>query len=185
MKQRLQTIDLIYIALGAVLIAICSWISIPTTVPFTLQTLAVCFVLSALGGKRGTASILIYILLGAVGMPVFAGFASGIGILLGNTGGYIAGFIIMGLVYWLFERVCGKKPWVEILSMLLGLVVLYAFGTAWFLFVYARTSEPVGLWLALSWCVFPFVVPDLVKMGLALVLARRVTFALNRSKVRL
>lgn len=109
MKNPHQTIDLVYIALGAVLISICSWISIPTTVPFTMQTFAVFFVLSALGGKRGTVAIIVYILLGAVGIPVFSNFTSGIGILLGNTGGYIVGFVFIGLVYWLFVHYSEKK----------------------------------------------------------------------------
>ena len=98
-KKRFKTIDLAYIAIGAVLITICSWISIPTTVPFTMQTFAVFFVLSFLGGKRGTIAIIVYVLLGAVGVPVFSHFTSGIGILLGNTGGYMVGFILMGANY--------------------------------------------------------------------------------------
>ena len=169
--KKFRTIDLVYIALGAVLIAICSWISIPTTVPFTLQTFAVFFVLSALGGKRGTLSIIVYVLLGAIGIPVFAQFSSGLGILLGNTGGYIVGFIFMGLTYWLIVGLLGKKLWVEILAMVIGLVVLYAFGTAWFMVVYAKANGAVGLGVVLSWCVLPFIIPDLVKLGLALTLA--------------
>ena len=97
-EKNFRTIDLAYIALGAVLIAVCSWISIPTTVPFTMQTFAMFFVLSILGGKRGTTAIFVYVLLGAVGVPVFANFTSGIGVLLGNTGGYILGFLFIGLI---------------------------------------------------------------------------------------
>lgn len=175
MKQNFRTIDLVYIALGAVLIAICSWISIPTTVPFTMQTFAVFFVLSALGGKRGTVAIVVYVLLGAVGIPVFAQFTSGIGILLGNTGGYIVGFVFMGLVYWLIVHFFGKKLWVEILAMVIGLAVCYAFGTAWFMVVYARANGAVGLATVLAWCVIPFIIPDLMKLGLALTLARRLS----------
>lgn len=174
-KKKYRTIDLVYIALGAVLIAICSWISIPTTVPFTMQTFAVFFVLSALGGKRGTMAILVYVLLGAVGIPVFAQFTSGIGILLGSTGGYIVGFIFMGLIYRLIVHLLGKKLWVEILAMVSGLAVCYAFGTAWFMVVYARTNGAVGLAMVLGWCVIPFLIPDLVKLGLALALARRLS----------
>ena len=175
MKKKFRTIDLVYIALGAVLITICSWISIPTTVPFTMQTFAVFFVLSALGGKRGTAAIIVYILLGAVGIPVFAQFTSGIGILFGSTGGYIVGFVFMGLVYWLIVHLLGKKLWAQILSMVIGLAVCYAFGTAWFLFVYTQTNGAVGLAMVLGWCVIPFLIPDLVKLGLALALARRLS----------
>lgn len=175
MKKRFETLDLVYVALGAVLITICSWISIPTTIPFTMQTFAVFFVLSALGGERGTLAIIVYVLLGAVGVPVFAEFTSGIGILLGNTGGYIVGFIFMGLAYWLIVGILGKKQWVEIFAMVMGIVVLYSFGTVWFMIVYARSNGAVGLAMVLSWCVIPFIVPDLIKLGLALTLVRRLS----------
>lgn len=175
MKKNYKTIDLVYIALGVVLITICSWISISTTVPFTMQTFAVFFVLSFLGGKRGTVTIIVYVLLGAVGVPVFAQFASGIGILFGNTGGYIVGFIFMGLVYWLIVHFLGKKLWAEILAMVIGLVVCYSFGTVWFMIVYAQSNGAVGLAMVLTWCVIPFIIPDLIKLGLALILARRLS----------
>ncbi len=178
-KKNFKTIDLAYMALGAVLITICSWISIPTAVPFTMQTFAVFFVLSTLGGKRGTVAIIVYVLLGAVGVPVFAQFSSGIGILLGNTGGYIVGFIFMGLFYWLIVGLLGKKIWVEILAMIIGIVVLYSFGTAWFMIVYAKVNEAVGLTTVLAWCVIPFIIPDLIKLGLAVALARRLSPALK------
>lgn len=171
--------DLAYTAIGAALIAICSWISIPTTVPFTMQTFAIFLLLSVLGGKRALTAIAVYLLLGAAGVPVFAGFTAGLGILLGNTGGYMVGFIFMGLIYWLAERLPGKKLWVDILAMVLGLAVLYAFGTAWFMVVYARANGPVGLGLVLTWCVLPFIVPDLVKLALAIALSRRITPALK------
>ena len=178
-KNKFKTVDLVYMGLGAVLITICSWISIPTTVPFTMQTFAVFFVLSALGGKRGTVAIIVYVLLGAVGIPVFARFTSGIGILLGNTGGYIVGFIFMGLAYWLIVGLLGKKLWVEILSIVTGIIVLYSFGTAWFMIVYAQANGAVGLTAVLSWCVIPFIIPDLIKLGLALALARRISSVLK------
>ena len=174
-KNNFRTIDLVYIALGAVLIAICSWISIPTTVPFTMQTFAVFLVLSTFGGKRGTVSIILYILLGVVGIPVFAQFTSGIGILLGSTGGYIIGFIFMGLIYWLIVHLLGKKLWVEILAMVIGIAVCYSFGTAWFMIVYAESNGAVGLAMVLSWCVIPFIIPDLIKLVMALTLARRLS----------
>ena len=174
-KKNFRTIDLAYIALGAVLITICSWISIPTAVPFTMQTFAIFFVLSALGGKRGTIAIIVYVLLGAVGIPVFAHFTCGIGILLGSTGGYIIGFILMGPIYWLIVHFLQKKLWVEILAMVIGLAVCYSFGTAWFMIVYAQTNGAVGLAMVLGWCVIPFIIPDLIKLGLALTLARRLS----------
>ena len=174
MNSKFRVVDLTYMAVGAALTAVCSWVSIPSTVPFTLQTFAVFCVLSLLGGKRGTVSVLIYILLGAVGMPVFAGFTGGIGILLGTTGGYIIGFILMGLLFWLAEHFFGNALPVRIVSMLAGLLVCYAFGTGWFLRVYARQSGAIGIGTALSWCVLPFILPDLAKMALAVGIAGRV-----------
>lgn len=171
-KQR--TRDLVYIALFAVLMAVCSWISIPILqVPYTLQTFAVFLAVGVLGGKRGTLAVLVYILLGAVGVPVFSGFTGGLGILLGNTGGYIIGFLFTALLMWLMEALLGKKFWVLAVSMVLGLIVCYAFGTAWFMVVYARNAGAVGLGTALGWCVIPYIIPDLVKIALALLLSRR------------
>ena len=168
-----KTLELTFTALFAALIVICSWISIPATISFTLQTFAVFLAAGLLGGKRATLSVIIYVLLGAVGLPVFTGFKGGLGALLGTTGGYIIGFIFTALVMWLFEIIFREKfsnPFILALSMIAGLLVCYAFGTAWFVNVYTRTKGPVGIMAALSWCVFPFIIPDLIKIGLALTL---------------
>ena len=168
-----------YIALFAVVMAVCAWISIPAAVPFTLQTFGVFLAVGLLGGKRGTLAVLIYLLLGAVGIPVFAGFNGGLGYMLGSTGGYIVGFLLSALVMWGFDAALGRKTWVLAVSMVLGLVVCYAFGTAWFMGVYARQSGAIGLMTALGWCVFPFIIPDLIKIALARVISRRLAAAIR------
>lgn len=173
-NRKMKTIDLVYMALGAVIITVCSWISVPTTVPFTLQTFAVFCILGLLGGKRGTISILVYILLGAVGVPVFAGFSGGFGIIIGPTGGYIVAFIFMALLYWLLEKLFGTKMLIRIISMLAGLLICYAFGTIWFVIVYAKQTGPMTFGAALASCVVPFIIPDLIKMALALFITSRV-----------
>ena len=178
-QPKFRTVDMAYIALFAVMIAVCSWISIPATVPFTLQTFGVFLAVGVLGGKRGTLAVLVYLLLGMVGLPVFAGFSGGMGCLLGSTGGYIVGFLFSALVMWAMERLLGKKPWVLALSMVLGLIVCYAFGTVWFMQVYAKTTGAIGLWTALGWCVFPYILPDLVKIVLAMVLCKRLPAAIR------
>lgn len=180
-SQHRKIVAMVQIALFAAIIAICSWIQIPLTVPFTLQTFAVFCTLGILGGKNGTISVLLYIILGAVGVPVFAGFSGGVGILLGTTGGYIIGFLFTALLYWVITHFFGDKLPVMILAMALGLVVCYAFGTAWFMLVYARTTGAVGLMTALGWCVFPFILPDCVKIALAILLAKRIPKHLVRS----
>ena len=179
----MRTQELARAALFAALIAICSWISIPTAVPFTLQTFAVFLALGVLGGKLGTLSVAVvavYLLLGAVGLPVFAGFQGGLGALLGATGGYLAGFLLTALTVWGAERRLGKSAPVFLVSCLLGLALCYLFGSVWFAAVYAAASGPVGLVTVLGWCVFPFVLPDLAKLALAVVLSRRLAAALAR-----
>ncbi len=161
-------------ALFAALIAVCSWISVPSAVPFTLQTFGVFMAAGLLGGKRGTVSVLIYILLGAAGIPVFSGFKGGAGVLAGSTGGYIVGFLFTALIMWLFEAKARNRKFTLPISMAVGLLACYAFGTAWFMLVYARTSGSVGLVTALTWCVFPFILPDAAKITLACFLIRRI-----------
>ena len=171
--------DIVYTALFAVLIAVCSWISIPTAVPFTLQTFGVFMAVGVLGGRRGTMAVLIYILLGAAGVPVFAGFSGGIGILLGMTGGYIIGFLFSALLMWAAERIFGPGQPVLLFSMIAGLAVCYLFGTVWFRIVYSRQNGAVGILTVLGWCVFPFIIPDLIKIGLAFTLAPRIRRAVH------
>ena len=169
-KRRFSTLEIVYIAVCAALMAVCSWISIPAPAPlapFTLQTFAVFLVVLLLGGKRGFFTVLTYILLGAVGLPVFAQFMSGVGVLFGTTGGYIVGFLFTALVYWLLESRIEGKPVPQIATLALGLLICYAFGTAWFMVVYARQAGAVGLGTALMWCVVPYLIPDAVKLALA------------------
>lgn len=168
--------DIALTSMFAVIIAVCSWISLPLTVPFTLQTFAVFCALSMMGAKRGTFAVLVYILLGAVGIPVFAGFSSGIGVLLGSTGGYIVGFLCMGLIYFAAEKIFGNKmnDVISAVALIIGMLVMYAFGTAWFIRVYTDTEGAVTLGEALKWCVIPFIVPDLAKLAAALVISNRV-----------
>ena len=174
MDGKTKTLDLVYTAMGVALMCICSWISIPMTIPFTLQTFAVFVLLMLIGPKRGIIATVVYVIMGAVGIPVFSGFTSGPGILLGNTGGYIIGFIFIGLIYMLATGIFGNKMIVKIISLIAGLIVCYAFGTAWFMYIYLRDTGEVGLMTVLSWCVLPYIIPDLVKLFLAAVISDRV-----------
>ena len=171
-KHKFKTLDLVYIGLSAALIAICAWITVPLTVPITLQTLGVCLVAGLFGAKKGTFSVIIYIILGAVGVPVFSGFRGGMGVIAGSTGGYILGFILTALIVGI---VADKTPklWALALSMAGGVLLCYIFGTAWFAFVYARDNTPAALGTILSWCVFPFLLPDIAKIILAAFLTKK------------
>ena len=119
--SKLTVKDLAQISMMTALTAVCAWLTIPFTVPFTMQTFAVFTTLLLLDGRKGTIAILLYIALGAAGVPVFSGFGAGIGVLAGPTGGYIVGFL-----------------------------------------------------QGLSICVLPYIIPDLAKLALADLIARRV-----------
>ena len=166
--------DIVFIGISAALIAVCSWISIPLpTVPITLQTMGVCLIAGLFGLKRGTLATAVYIALGALGVPVFSGFTGGVGIILGQTGGYIIGFVFTALIVGLASDKFKGRLLPLILSMVIGILVCYAFGTAWFAVVYAKSNEPASLLTILGWCVFPFLLPDAVKIAVAAVLANR------------
>ena len=158
-------------AFFAALTAVCAWIGIPLgDTVFTLQTLAVFLTLGLLGGKWGTVSILIYLLLGAVGVPVFSGFRGGIGHLLSPTGGFLWGFLCTALSWWAVERF-GKLP-----AMLLGQLTCYACGTLWYM-----TYTGGGTGFVVLQTIVPYLIPDIAK----LVLAYRLTSRLkNRMQLR-
>ncbi len=177
MKHFWSARTLTEVALSAALLVVCSLISVPAAVPFTLQTFGVFVILVILGWKKGCAAILLYILLGLIGLPVFSGAKGGPAALFGPTGGYILGFLLTGLCYWLYERLGHERVPLQALSLLLGLALCYTFGTAWFVRVY--TGE-ITLARALALCVWPFIIPDRIKLALALPVGRRVRKALGR-----
>ena len=172
--KTFRAADVAFIGIAAAIIALCSWVSIPTAVPFTLQTFAVFLSLLILGGRNGFFAVLTYLLLGAVGVPVFAGFKGGLTALLGNTGGYLLGFLLLAAVYWLITTLAGEKLYIKAIALTAGLLLCYAFGTAWFMVLYIKTNGAVSLLSVLGWCVFPFLLPDAVKMALALLLSKKI-----------
>ena len=165
--------DMALCSLFAAILAVSAWLTIPGEVPFTLQTFGVFAALGLLGGKRGTIALALYLILGAVGLPVFAGFRGGFGVLLGTTGGYIFGFLLSGLLYWALTSALGQRAWTRLLAMVAGLLLCYAAGTAWFMLVYLRQTGPIALSAVLLMCVVPFLLPDAVKLGIAWILSQR------------
>ena len=181
-KRRSAIYDIVVMAISAALITVCSWISVPLgPVPVTLQTMAILAVLMTVGGRRGTIAIAVYLLLGAVGVPVFAGFKGGPASFLGPTGGFLAGFIVAALVFWLLEKLVfarlmttpGKRLIFGLVNSLIFELVLYVFGVIWFMTVYAAKTGPIGLGTVLGMCVIPFIIPDLIKMAAAAVIGSR------------
>ncbi len=172
-KGRRAAREIAYIALAVALITVSAWISLPIgPIPFTLQSFAVAFTGALLGWKRGTAAVMIYVLMGLVGIPVFSGFRAGAAALFGPTGGYIFGFFFAALLPALFKLLPVRNVWARgalfYAADLLGLAVCYFFGTVWFV-LFAKV--PVGY--ALGVCVVPYLAPDAVKLFFAAFLAAR------------
>lgn len=164
--------DLTQIALFTALCAVCAWMTIPFGIPFTLQTFAVFLACLVLGGRKAAISTVVYLLLGAVGVPVFSGFRGGIGVLAGVTGGYLVGFPVLCLVYALLTRILKKTRAAKAVALVAGLLVLYLFGTVWYVLIYTG-AQTVGFTAAAMKCVVPFILPDLVKMALAFLVGSR------------
>lgn len=159
-------------ALFAASMCLCAWISLPLgDTAITLQTFALFLTLELLGGKYGSLVCMLYLLLGGVGLPVFSGFRGGVGMLLGTTGGYLWGFLACALLYWLMTSLLGNR--FRVIACLVGLVLCYTLGTLWFCGVYLRSGNPLGIGFVLMKCVVPFVLPDLLKLSLALALSKK------------
>lgn len=158
-------------------IAVLSPLSIPlsTQVPISLATFAVMLGGAVLGSKEGTICTALYLLLGAIGIPVFAGYSSGIGILFGMTGGYLIGYLPLAYLTGLaWEKKKGIVPLV--IGMVIGTAVLYAIGTAWFMYV-----TKMSLGASLAACVLPFLPGDAVKIIVVALVAPRLRSALKHT----
>ena len=176
-----RTKTIVFIALSAALLAVCAWMTVPFAVPFTMQTFAVFLVLTVLGGAKGTAAIALYIAIGAVGLPVFSGFTGGVSALFGPTGGYIFGFLLTGGAKLLFEKLF-KDPKLDIPALVLGLFLCYAAGTAWFVIVMNGRGSAYSFGAALMTCVVPYILPDALKLALAVFVGGRIKKALAKRK---
>lgn len=174
----MKTKDIVKTALCTAVLVISSWICIPTAVPFTLQTMGVFLALSVLGGKKGTVSILIYILCGIIGLPVFSGFRGGLSVISGPTGGYITGFIIIGLVLCIAEKFPYKK--IVVPALITGLLFCYLFGTLWFMLI---SKNNCSLLSALYICVVPFIIPDIIKLFAARFIYKNLSRIINTNAI--
>lgn len=146
-------------------------ISVPFLgIPFTLQSFAVFAVLGLLGWRRGGVATLVYLMLGAVGLPVFSGFTGGLGVLFGHSGGFLFGFLLAVPVYAVFAWLGKGKRIFVALGMVAGLLVSYLSGALWYYFLFAADTS---LGTVLSVCILPFLLPDAIKLSLALLVTER------------
>lgn len=156
--------DIVLVTAGAGLTAVAAQVAIPLhPVPITMQTLAVLLVGSTLGASRGALSMVLYAVLGLVGLPVYSDATSGAAVLFGSTGGYIVGFIFAAaLTGALAQRDWDKKFLGAALSFLGGTVVTFAFGLVWLGAVTQASLEQV-----LAWGLYPFIIGGVIKAGIA------------------
>ncbi|MGN1373614.1 MAG: biotin transporter BioY [Candidatus Coproplasma sp.] len=181
-RRQMYIREICYIALFAAVIVVCSWIAIPISeISITLQTMGVCMAAGFLGWKRGTLCVLCYILLGICCVPVFSGFKNFYALLGSASAGYVIGFIFTALIvgftsdklHLIGKRVNGNaaKQIVQLvvlaLAMIVGVAVCYIFGTLWFMLIYKGSVTTSNLQIALTYCVYPYIIPDLIKIVLA------------------
>lgn len=164
-KRKITTQQMALVAIMTALTCILAPFSLPIgPVPISLTNLVIYFSLYLLGWKLGTLSYVIYLLIGLVGVPVFSGFTAGPAKLFGPTGGYLIGFIPMAIIAGIVIDKFSQR-WIQILGMIVGTAICYAFGTAWFCIQAGYTVSA-----ALAVCVIPFIPADLIKMVIAMII---------------
>ena len=168
--KNFKTADIVMVSLATALMCVCSWIQFPSVVPFTLQTFAVFLIPSVLGTKRGVTATIVYVLLGAVGVPVFSGFQGGIGALAGATGGFVLGFIPASLIIGICAKKFGKGLAISLLYSVAALAVCYTAGVLWYAFVYGGGNIISAIYV----CVLPFIVPYIFKIILANLVSKKI-----------
>lgn len=189
-EKFLTVKNMAFIAVMAALICVAGPFAVPMPglVPISLASFAVYLAGGLLGAKKGTLAVVLYVLLGAVGLPVFSGGAGGFAKLFGVTGGYIIGYIPCALIAGLFVDLFFKKApdegskalnwlkkvWAVPVGMILGTVVLYAFGTVWFVIARGVTLE-----VAMASCVIRFLAGDAIKIVCATVITVALRDRLN------
>lgn len=145
-------------ALLAAVTAILAQIQLPIgPIPFNLAVFGAYLAGMLLPPAWAAGSMLVYMMLGAFGIPVFAGFKGGFAVLFGKTGGYILGYFALAALTSLAVHRCGRRGCI-LFAMACGLVICYTFGTLWFMLI-----SGADLLSALTWCVFPFILPDCAK----------------------
>ena len=176
MKQFFSVKSLTVMALMAAICCVLGPFTVPIgPVPVSFVMIGIYLSVYALGMGRGTIAVAVYLLIGLCGLPVFSGFSGGPAKLFGPTGGYLIGYLFLALISgWFIDRFSIRKWYLHLIGMVLGMAICYTFGTAWFMYVYMKNTGAVVLTTVLSWCVFPFIIPDAVKMAAAVVIARRI-----------
>jgi len=178
--------DIALVTAGAALVAVLAQVAVPLwPVPVTGQTLAVLLVGASLGAARGAASLSLYALLGAVGLPIYSDASSGWSVLLGPTGGYIIGFIASAaIVGWAAERSWDRGWYKPIITFVGGSLVVFAFGLPWLAVSLGQLGLSNDLQSVLVAGFYPFIIGGLIKAAIAAALLPALWAAAERSPRR-
>ncbi len=176
--------DIALVVAGTALVAVLAQVAIPLwPVPVTGQTLAVLLVGASLGAARGAASLGLYAVLGAIGLPIYSDSASGWSVLLGPTGGYIIGFIVSAaLVGWAAERSWDRGWYKPIITFIGGSLVVFAIGLPWLAVSLGQLGLANDLQSVLIAGFYPFIIGGLIKAGIAAALLPALWAAAERSQ---
>jgi len=166
------------------LLVICSWISIPFFVPLTLQTFGVFTALLFLGGPRGFCCITLYIAMGLIGLPVFSGFKNGLAVFSGPTGGYVIGFLCLAGIFWAITEKFGKSASILPLALLFGLVACHLSGYVWMVFIWPAISGTAPPSSLLGFGTLSFLIADLIKLWLSVIILNRANRFLGKSRAK-
>ncbi|MCJ7856911.1 biotin transporter BioY [Lachnospiraceae bacterium NSJ-143] len=177
-QNRVTAHEMTYCAISAAVMCILGPMSIPIgAVPVSFTNLVIYISVFILGMKRTAISYLIYLFIGAFGLPVFSGYTGGFAKFAGPTGGYLIGFIFMSLICGFFAEKF-KNKLVIVFGMILATAVAYAFGTAWFV---AITESGWGY--AFGICVLPFIFGDIVKILISMLAGPAVERRLKKAEI--
>ena len=178
-SKKHMTADMTVTALMTAIACVLGPFSLPipiSPVPISLTNLVIYFMAYILGAKKALSSCALYLLLGAVGLPVFSGFSGGLGKLLGPTGGYLIGFLFLAVIAGFFvERFPGKR-YLHVAGMAIGTAVLYLFGTVWL-----AGQMNLSVAAALGVVVIPYLPGDAAKIFLAVLLGPQIRRSVERA----
>lgn len=177
-RRFFSTRDICYIGIFAAIIAVCAQVTVPFIggVPFTLQTWGVALAGVVLGAKRGVAAVLVYILVGAVGVPVFSGFGGGFGVIFGVTGGFILAFPVLAFAAGISAR--PGNVFILAAGLVAGTAVFLTLGMLWFAAVTGGTVAA-----AFAAAVAPFILPEIFKIVAVIIVGKSIQMALVRARI--
>lgn len=171
-QSHIYNITVISVCTAIVIIS--AWLTIPFFIGITLQTLAILLVCLLFDFRISISTVLVYIFIGAIGLPVFSGFGAGISALMGPTGGFILSFLLFPVIFKFFGHRSRKSHILRVISMCVCILTCYVCGTLWYCFVYF-SGDLQSIWGILIVCVFPFIIPDVIKIFIADIIYSRLS----------